>query len=55
MVKSFEAYRHNCFKAIRQLLAHKGESIVTLYVLKAKATTTAPELSRIMVDVRHEI
>lgn len=49
-----EEYRETCFTAIKELLEHKPAER-EIYLLKAKQTTTDAELSRIMVDVRHEI
>lgn len=55
MAKSFKEYRRNCFGAIRDLLEHKGDKVVRLYLKRAKETKTEAELSRVMVDVRSEI
>jgi len=55
MAKSFKSYRRECFDIIRELLEHRGKSVVALYVLRAKNSKTECELSRVMIDVRHEI
>lgn len=55
MSQSFKSYRKYCFKAIRELLAHKGNSTVNLWLLRAMGTKTENELSRLMVEIRTEI
>lgn len=55
MTQTFEKYKCDCFEVIRHLLVHKDKSIVDSYVFMAKNAQTSNELSRIMVDVRHEI
>lgn len=54
MSETFKEYRRDCFTAIRELLAHKPAE-KEIYLVKAKRTKTPEELSRLMVDVRHEI
>lgn len=54
MSQTLKEYRRDCFTAIRELLAHKPAE-KEIYLLKAKRTTTSAELSRVMVEVRHEI
>lgn len=55
MMQTFEKYKYDCFGIIRDLLVHKDKSIVDSYVFMAKNAQTSNELSRIMVEVRHEI
>lgn len=55
MAESFKKYRRECFDIIRELLEHRGDNVVALYILRAKNSRTEFELSRVMVDVRHEI
>ena len=54
MSESFKQYRSECFKIIKDLLAHKPTEQL-LYSCRARESKTSEELSRIMVDVRHEI
>lgn len=55
MSTNLKNYRKEAFRAIRELLAHRGAEIVDYYVGLAKATKSENELSRVMVDVREEI
>lgn len=55
MTTSFKDYRRQCFTVIRDLLAHKPKSERDLWLLRAKASKTSAELSRIMADVRDAI
>lgn len=54
MSQTFKEYRRDCFTAIRELLNHKPTER-EIFLAKAKRTQTPEELSRVMVDVRHEI
>ena len=51
----FKSSKSFARKAIRELLAHKGNAVIKQYISRINASTTTNEISRILADVRKKI
>lgn len=51
----FKSSRAFARKAVRELLAHRGNTVIKRYIDKINASTSTNEISRILADVRNEI